>query len=67
MSLLQLPYELVVYVVQDLDLVDICNLSYTCQKFQFLVRDAQITKRLLEVSSPIPMAEMCRTALVTVA
>jgi hypothetical protein len=58
MSLLHLPYELVAYVVQDLDLVDICNLSYTCKKFQFLVRDVQITKRLLEVSSPMPMAEM---------
>ena len=54
MSLARLPYELVAYVVQDLDLADICSLSYTCKKFQFLVQESKITKRLLEVSFSIP-------------
>ncbi|KAK4038279.1 hypothetical protein C8A01DRAFT_37796 [Parachaetomium inaequale] len=52
MSLVRLPYELVAYVVQDLDLADICSLSYTCKKFQFLVQEAKITKRLLESRAP---------------
>lgn len=51
MSLVGLPYELVSYVVQHLDLSDIRNLSFSCKTFQFLVREHNITKLLLEVGS----------------
>jgi hypothetical protein len=50
MSLVQLPYELVSYVVQHLGLGDICSLSYSCKRFMFLVHEANITKKILEVS-----------------
>ncbi|EAQ92316.1 hypothetical protein CHGG_00551 [Chaetomium globosum CBS 148.51] len=52
MSLVQLPYELVAFVVQDLDLADIRNLSYSCKKFRFLVEESQITKQLLQSRAP---------------
>jgi hypothetical protein len=32
-----LPYELVAFVVHDLDLADIRSLSYSCKRFRFLV------------------------------
>lgn len=54
MSLVQLPYELVAFVVQDLDLADIRNLSYSCKKFRFLVEESQITKQLLQVNKLAP-------------
>jgi hypothetical protein len=62
MSLVRLPYELVAYVVQDLSLDDICSLSYTCKKFRFLVQEAKIAKRLLEVSSVIPAVDNSQIA-----
>jgi hypothetical protein len=52
MSLVQLPYELVSYVVQHLSLGDICSLSYSCKRFMFLVHEVNITKKILEVSYP---------------
>ncbi|KAH6649739.1 hypothetical protein F5144DRAFT_20435 [Chaetomium tenue] len=52
MSLVQLPYELVAFVVQDLDLADIRNLSYSCKKFRFLVEESQITRQLLQSRAP---------------
>ncbi|KAL2131818.1 hypothetical protein VTI74DRAFT_4562 [Chaetomium olivicolor] len=52
MSLLDLPYELVSYVVHHLDLTDIHNLSLSCRKFQFLVREPSIAKLLLESKAP---------------
>jgi hypothetical protein len=57
MSLVGLPYELMAYVVQDLDLSAICSLSYTCKKFRFLVQEAKIAKRLLEVGFRSPKTE----------
>lgn len=51
MSLVQLPYELVAFVVHDLDLADIRSLSYSCKKFRFLVEESKITKQLLQVNS----------------
>ncbi|KAH6844980.1 hypothetical protein B0I37DRAFT_355510 [Chaetomium sp. MPI-CAGE-AT-0009] len=52
MSLVQLPYELVAFVVQDLDLADIRSLSYSCKKFRFLVEESKITKQLLQSRAP---------------
>lgn len=50
MSLAQLPYELVSYVVRDLDLADICSLSFSSKRFLFLVQEPNIAKKILEVS-----------------
>ncbi|KAL2141791.1 hypothetical protein VTI28DRAFT_1928 [Corynascus sepedonium] len=52
MSLVQLPYELVAFVVQDLDLDDVRSLSCTCKRFQFLVQESKMAKRLLETKAP---------------
>ena len=52
MSLLKLPYELVCYVVQHLDLADVCSLSFSCTRLQFLLHEPNIAKLVLEVSRP---------------
>ena len=58
MSLVKLPYELVAYVVQHLDLGDIRNLSFSYRKFQFLLHKPYIAKLVLEVSpSNLPSNE----------
>lgn len=51
MSLLKLPYEMVSYVLDDLDLDDIWQLSLTCRHLWSLVTESNIAKRLLEVLS----------------
>lgn len=51
MSLLKLPYELVAYVIQHLDLGDVRSLSLSCRKFQFLLYEPNIAKLVLEVGS----------------
>ena len=53
MSLFQLPYELLSYVVRHLDLHDIRSLSLSSRRLQYLTREANITKRILEVNSLI--------------
>lgn len=53
MSLVQLPYELVSYVIGPLDLDDIHSLSLSCKRFQYLVHEPNIAKVLLEVISLI--------------
>ncbi|KAK3301393.1 uncharacterized protein B0H64DRAFT_37413 [Chaetomium fimeti] len=52
MSLLQLPYELVAFVVYDLDLSDIRSLSYSCRRFRFLVEESKMTKQILQSRAP---------------
>ncbi|KAK4122489.1 hypothetical protein N657DRAFT_575625 [Parathielavia appendiculata] len=47
-----LPYELISFVVQHLDLADIRNLSFSCKRFQYLLYEANITKLLLETKAP---------------
>jgi hypothetical protein len=49
MSLVKLPYELVSYVVENLDLEDVRSLSLVCRRFQFLMQEASIAKVILEV------------------
>ncbi|KAK4191196.1 hypothetical protein QBC35DRAFT_512646 [Podospora australis] len=52
MPTVNLPYELVSYVVDGLDLVDVWHWSLTCKRFQFLFREARIAKQLLETKAP---------------
>jgi hypothetical protein len=54
MSIAKLPYELVSYVVQHLDLEDVRNLSLTCRRFQYLVHEENIAKAILNVSFTPP-------------
>ena len=49
MSLRHLPYEIVFYVAQQLDLEDVYNLSLTCRQFQYLAKEDNICKAVLEV------------------
>ncbi|KAK3944952.1 hypothetical protein QBC46DRAFT_130805 [Diplogelasinospora grovesii] len=52
MSIAKLPYELVSYVVQHLDLEDVRNLSLTCRRFQYLVHEENIAKAILNKQAP---------------
>ncbi len=52
MSILGLPYELVAYIVGHLELADVRNLTASCKTFRFLLHEANITKKILEVSVP---------------
>ncbi|KAK3687913.1 hypothetical protein B0T22DRAFT_498174 [Podospora appendiculata] len=52
MSLVQLPYELLLCVVQYLDLSTIHSFSLTCRGFLFLFREPKIAKLLLETKTP---------------
>jgi hypothetical protein len=54
MSLVGLPYELVAYVVGQLDLADVRSLTLSCKRFQFLLHEANITKLILEVGFKFP-------------
>ena len=49
MSILGLPYELVAYIVGHLELADVRNLTASCKTFRFLLHEANITKKILEV------------------
>ncbi|KAK4144302.1 uncharacterized protein C8A04DRAFT_27990 [Dichotomopilus funicola] len=51
-SILRLPYELVVWVIQYLELGDVRNLSYTCKELRFVVQDLRLAKRLLKAHAP---------------
>ncbi|KAK3943432.1 hypothetical protein QBC46DRAFT_338685 [Diplogelasinospora grovesii] len=52
MSIAKLPYELVSYVVQHLNLEDVRNLSLTCRRFQYLVHEENIAKTILNKKAP---------------
>jgi hypothetical protein len=47
-----LPIEILYYVVQELDMVDLFNWSLTCQQFHYLIRDPALCRDLLEVRRP---------------
>lgn len=49
-SLINLPYEVISYVVEDIGIEDVLNLARTCKKLQYLEREENITRKLLEVS-----------------
>ncbi|KLU86406.1 hypothetical protein MAPG_05420 [Magnaporthiopsis poae ATCC 64411] len=63
MSIRRLPWEIVSYVVQDLDLDDFVSLSLSCRHFQSLLRDDNICRRLLE--SRVPSSPESQSALKT--
>ncbi|KAL8307066.1 hypothetical protein RB593_005793 [Gaeumannomyces tritici] len=48
-----LPWEIISYVVRELDLDDVISLSMSCRHFQNLVRDDNICRRLLESQAPV--------------
>ena len=55
----RLPYEIIAYIAQSLDISDVFNLSLTCQHFQYLIHEKNICKTVLEVTylsslSPLP-------------
>ncbi|KAK4195637.1 hypothetical protein QBC40DRAFT_236108 [Triangularia verruculosa] len=52
MSLVKLPYELVSYIVEHLDLLDVGNLSLSCKRLQYLTLEYCIAKRILETKAP---------------
>ncbi|KAK3501769.1 hypothetical protein B0T13DRAFT_446858 [Neurospora crassa] len=52
MSLLKLPYEMVSYVLDELDLDDVWQLSLTCRHLRSLVAESNTAKRLLESKAP---------------
>lgn len=49
-SILHMPYEIVSYIVQALALETIYDLSQSCRRFQYLIKDENICKMLLRVS-----------------
>lgn len=56
MTLQGLPYEVLFYIVQEISLEDVFNLSLTCKWFCYLSDDDRTCKALLEVrgaTSPI--------------
>ncbi|KAM7200164.1 hypothetical protein V8F33_004097 [Rhypophila sp. PSN 637] len=61
-ALVKLPYELVAFVVYNLDLFDICNLSRSCKHFQYLLHDGSIAKALLETKAPETLEARCARA-----
>ncbi|KAM7195446.1 hypothetical protein V8F20_007505 [Naviculisporaceae sp. PSN 640] len=61
--LLKLPYELVAFVVDYLDLSDVRNLSRSCKHFQYLLHEPSIAKILLETKAPETLeAQSARTS-----
>ncbi|KAK3360246.1 hypothetical protein B0T25DRAFT_125066 [Lasiosphaeria hispida] len=51
-SLVKLPYELLQFVVQHLDLADTRNLSLSCRRLQFLFHEPNIAKAILQSKAP---------------
>ncbi|KAL8318584.1 hypothetical protein RB597_005733 [Gaeumannomyces tritici] len=51
-SIRDLPWEIISYVVRGLGLDEVISLSMSCRHFQWLVRDDNICKRLLESQTP---------------
>lgn len=50
-SLCDLPYEVMLLILADLELEDHFRLSLTCQHFQFTIRSDSICRVTLRVSS----------------
>ncbi|KAK4178310.1 hypothetical protein QBC36DRAFT_108038 [Triangularia setosa] len=55
MSLVKLPYELLSFIVEHLDLLDVGNLSLTCKRLQYLTLEYCIAKRILETKAPFSL------------
>lgn len=49
----RLPYEILTFIVRDLTLEDIYDLSRTCHHFQYLVREENLARMLLRVGDGI--------------
>ncbi|KAK1749948.1 hypothetical protein QBC47DRAFT_407438 [Echria macrotheca] len=57
--LVKLPYELLSFVVDNLDLTDTRNLSLTCRRLQFLFHERNIAKWILETKAPQTLEARC--------
>ncbi|KAI1751292.1 hypothetical protein F4782DRAFT_505318 [Xylaria castorea] len=60
-GLQRLPYELVAYIVEDLDIEDIFNWSLCNKHFQYLIRENRFCKRV--VTTKVPASLETREAL----
>ncbi|KAI0153200.1 hypothetical protein GGR57DRAFT_148552 [Xylariaceae sp. FL1272] len=47
-----LPYELVAYIVRDLDIEDVFNWSLCCKHFQYIVREDRFCKPVIIAKAP---------------
>ncbi|KAK5628798.1 hypothetical protein RRF57_004513 [Xylaria bambusicola] len=62
-GLQRLPYELVAYIVQELDIEDVFNWSLCCKHFQYIIRDDHFCKPV--VTTKVPNTLEAREALET--
>ncbi|KAJ3570003.1 hypothetical protein NPX13_g5884 [Xylaria arbuscula] len=62
-GLQRLPYELVSYVVQQLDIEDVFNWALCCKHFQYIIRDDQFCKPV--VTAKVPHTLEAQEALTT--
>jgi hypothetical protein len=53
-GLTAVPIEVMHYIVHDLSLDDLFNLSLSCRQFHYLIRDQSICKTVLMVGSDPP-------------
>ncbi|KAI1745172.1 hypothetical protein F4680DRAFT_467335 [Xylaria scruposa] len=60
-GLQRLPYELIAYIVEDLDIEDVFNWSLCNKAFQYLIRENRFCKRV--VMSKVPASLETREAL----
>lgn len=54
-GLKRLPYELVSYIVQELDIEDVFNWSLCCKHFQYIIRDDHFCKPVVTVSRALDL------------
>ncbi|KAI0509440.1 hypothetical protein F5B22DRAFT_658181 [Xylaria bambusicola] len=62
-GLQRLPYELVAYVVQELDIEDVYHWSLCCKHFQYIIRDDHFCKPV--VATKVPNTLEAREAMET--
>lgn len=47
--LITLPYEVLAYIVSNIDLDDVLNLGLTCKALKFLLTEDSICKSIIQV------------------
>lgn len=50
-GLQKLPYELIAYIVEDLDVEDVFNWSLCSRHFQYIIREDRFCKPVILVST----------------
>jgi len=46
----RMPYELIAWIVKDLEVEDTFNLSLCCKQFQYIIREDRFCKPVIKVS-----------------